>query len=40
MERLKLEVDLACDYFWEKRGTTDPGAGGFRLFHLNFGRAA
>lgn len=43
---LKLEVEVAIDkHFWGNpkkpwRPKTDPGAGGFRAFHLNFGRAA
>lgn len=44
MDRLKLEVDVAIDKnFWGNpkkpwRPKTDPGAGGFRLFHITFGR--
>jgi len=42
LDRLKLEVTVACNRFWGKPGTeayrptTDPGAGGFQVFHKNW----
>lgn len=32
--RLKLEVAVAAENFWRKRGMTDPGAGGFGNFRF------